>query len=161
MPHVRAKSGIRVNSGLRNAFLLALVVVAVVVCFIVAWGSGTDLEKLQGKWILREMNGEFRFYVGTTKEGRGVITFDGDQFRFDNGFQVSGTFNCDPHRSPKQITFVFNGHKVIGIYSIFSKTLRIAVGKDDETPPGSFSGGPASRPALLIFNRAADTPVSE
>src|SRR5262249_33620775 len=94
---------------------------------------------------------------GTTKEGRGVIAFNGNEFRFDNGFQVSGTFTCDTSRSPKQIAFVFNGRTVVGIYSVFSNTLRITVGKDDATPPGSFSGGPSARPPLLIFHRAADT----
>jgi hypothetical protein len=172
MPYVLSKLSSRAKSGIRKYLVIGIVTIVIAVCVTATWDSRTDTEKLQGKWILREMNGWFEFYLGATKGGPGSIAFDGEQGRFsyDNGCLVGkeflgdnrtppvhavfGTFSCDTTRSPKQITFVFNDRKVVGIYSVSSNTLWITAGKEDETPPSSFGGGPESRPALLIFGRA-------
>jgi uncharacterized protein (TIGR03067 family) len=109
------------------------------------------------------MTGWFDFYVPWKGKGSQlVLTFTGDQFtaKTDEGtdYRVSGTFACDPTKSPKQITFTFTDrtgdHRVAAICSLSDESLRLCVGDNDEVPPQAFFFGPSrGRPAQLLFER--------
>jgi uncharacterized protein (TIGR03067 family) len=136
---------------------LALVIAGVVV---VGWDSRTEPEKLQGRWQVREMQGWFEFYLPGVKSGPAVLSFAGDDFVFQNSPdpnhpQVSGTFACDTSTSPKRITFVFDGRRVVGIYSVSGGSLRLSVGTDDTVPPSRLEPGRrmSERPAFLLLER--------
>jgi uncharacterized protein (TIGR03067 family) len=132
--------------------------VSICVIFLAAGcDSRPDTERLQGEWVLWEMNGGFEFELATVKGGPTKIVFTGDQFIFMNdpgpGHQVNGTFHCDPAKRPGVIIFHFGDRTVAGIYSVSRTTLQICVGKDDAVAPAMFAGGPGERPALLVFSR--------
>jgi len=134
-----------------------LVLAVAVGCLLAGCDSRSDPEKLQGDWQMREMWGWFKFDLPTVKGGPTVMSFNEEAFTFKNEegpeHRVIGQFACDTTKSPKQITFKFEGRTVVGIYSVSGGTLRICVDKDDKVPPGTFNGGPGERPALLMFDR--------
>jgi len=126
-------------------------------------------EKLEGKWRLREMDGEFKFCPEPGKADWPTMTFSNGSFAYEYSYErdgqprkkgVTGTFTCDNNQSPKQITFVFGGRMVVAIYKASFGTLQISVGEHDDIPPDKFRGGAfwysTARPALLIFERVRD-----
>jgi uncharacterized protein (TIGR03067 family) len=126
-----------------------------------------DREQIQGAWYEDRKwppelcgYGDFMFYLNSSKGGHPIITFSGADFTYESrdrskssANKVTGTFFCDPGKSPHQITFVFADRTVIGIYYLCINYLSICVGEDDKIPPAKFGGGPGARPALLVFSR--------
>jgi uncharacterized protein (TIGR03067 family) len=140
-----------------NRFLFSAVVV---ISFTMGCDSKSDGEKLEGKWQLSRMAGDFSFGLGPGKKSDGpeILIFTGDRFAFKNDDRhqtgITGSFSCDETKTPKQITFNFSGRTVVGIYKISSPHLSICVGEDDQVAPSDFRGGPRSRPVLLVFDLA-------
>jgi len=133
----------------------------VVISFTMGCDSKILGEKLEGKWQLSRMAGDFSFGLGPGMKADGpeVLIFTGDRFilksddRHKTG--IAGSFSCDETKTPKQITFKFSGRNVVGIYKISpSAKLYICIGQDDQVAPSDFRGGPGARPALLVFERA-------
>jgi uncharacterized protein (TIGR03067 family) len=122
-------------------------------------------EKIDGKWRLREMAGEFDFCPDPGKAGWPEMTFIDGNFAFEYPYVrdgnprktgVTGTYTCDNSKNPKQITFAFGGQRVVAIYKISLAGLQICVGESDHEPPTKFRGGPSARPALLKFQPIKD-----
>ena len=128
--------------------------------------SRSDQEKLQGKWRLQTMIGEFDFGLGSSKAEGPFITFMDGTFAVEYGAgssehkkKVNGTFTCDTTQAPKQIIFAFGNRTVVAIYDVSSNSLRICVGSQDSVPPTDFDAGwprfKTSRPAMLKFKRVS------
>jgi uncharacterized protein (TIGR03067 family) len=148
---------------------------AVIIAFATGCDARTDPEKLSGKWFLNSMSGEFSFYLGGAKEGHETISFTCNEFTFDIAdvtgqrlglsnpsflHKVSGSFTCDATQNPKQITFLFNDRRVVGLYDLWGDTLLICVSEDGTTLPTKFVGGNlhSGRPrqAVMTFKRAQE-----
>jgi uncharacterized protein (TIGR03067 family) len=135
-----------------------ILLAALMICNAAGCNSEKNVEALQGRWRLSEMHGSFRFYLGSAKAGSAVMTFTDDRFTYEFGEDMEGrkrtargTFACDTTKTPKQITFVFGDHTVVGIYRVYSVSLQICVGESDDVAPTKFDGGPGRRPAMLFF----------
>jgi uncharacterized protein (TIGR03067 family) len=141
-----------------------LISIVMAICFTTGCNSQRDVEKLQGKWQLTRMAGDFSFGLtpGKKSDGPEVLVFSDEQFTFKNDERhktgIAGSYTCDETKSPKQITFTFNDRSVVAIYKIAWGNLSICIGENDQAAPTDFRGGPRARPALLEFDHARPAP---
>jgi uncharacterized protein (TIGR03067 family) len=128
-------------------------------CIAIGCSTGNDQEKLQGEWGLEEMWGLFAFdLLPVSIDDHVSLTVQGNKFTFVNNRKsarrVNGVFVCDATKSPRVNAFVYDSHKVVAIYSVSGRDLKLCVGSDAAVPPRSFTHGPGKRPALMLFRRA-------
>jgi uncharacterized protein (TIGR03067 family) len=125
-----------------------------------------DRFRLQGYWegIRVERNGK-TLYEGKAA-GQARVRFVGDAVTFeDRDAQLNGTFEVDPHRTPKtfDLTVIEGGLSVTypaGIYQLSGDTFRLSFAFPSTERPTSFETSPGSGRTLFIYRRTRPEPRS-
>jgi uncharacterized protein (TIGR03067 family) len=134
----------------------------------------TDLEKLQGNWLLVafEGNGQ-KMSEDKVKEKGTRLTITGDNYRTvgrsvdGTEFITEATIKLDPTKKPKAIdgtiTFVTSGNRKgqthLGIYELEGDQLKLCLTGGKERPQ-DFTTRPGSGHALWIWKRVSPAAVS-
>ena len=114
----------------------------------------TDLEKMQGTWVLDSMLLDGR----TSRRGGTRVTIEGDRLKYVNDGKVGVEYvlTLSPSQRPREYVSRQVGTAVIfqGLYSVQGHTLKFAYNGSGESRPTAFEGMGRGR-FLEVYKRIA------